>query len=56
MSEETSGSSEYFRKPLSGPSSAAFFTAALTSSAVTSRETSMVRSVAEPVGTGTRMA
>src|SRR5665648_902142 len=41
--------------PLSSPSAAAFI-AALTSSAVTLRPGMKVRSVAEPVGTGTRMA
>ncbi len=52
MSEETSGSSVYLRKT---PSAAAF-TAALTSATVVSRPTSTVRSVAEPVGIGTRTA
>src|SRR6476469_9103673 len=55
MSADTMGSSVYFRKPLSGPSAAAFMTA-LTSSTVVSRPASKVRSVAEPVGTGTRRA
>ena len=40
---------------MSGPSAAALM-AALTSSAVVSRPASKVRSVAEPVGTGTRKA
>jgi hypothetical protein len=55
MSEETIGSSVYFRKPFSELSAAAFI-AALTSSTLVSRPTSIVRSVAEPVGTGTRSA
>ena len=41
--------------PFSGPSAAAFI-AALTSSTVVSRPTVKVRSVAEPVGIGTRSA
>ena len=41
--------------PLSGPSAAALI-AALTSSTVVSRPTVTVRSVAEPVGIGTRSA
>ena len=55
MSAETMGSSVYCKIPFSGPS-AAFFIAALISAAVTSRASSTVRSVAEPVGTGTRSA
>ena len=55
MSEETIGSSVYSRMPLSAPS-AAFLNAALTSALVVSRPSSTVRSVAEPVGTGTRIA
>src|SRR5262245_11860079 len=52
MSEETSGSVEYRRKR----PSAAFSTAALTSSTEVSRPASNERSVADPVGTGTRTA
>ncbi len=55
MSVETIGSSVYSRMPASGPSAAALI-AALISSAVASRASVTVRSVAEPVGTGTRMA
>src|SRR6478672_10728054 len=52
MSEDTIGSVEYLRKR----PSAAFSMIALTSSTVVSRPASKVRSVAEPVGTGTRRA
>ena len=55
MSEETIGSSVYERNPLSGPFAAAFI-AALISAAVASFASSTVRSVADPVGTGTRIA
>ena len=55
MSEETIGSSVYSRTPFSGPSAAALI-AALMSSALASRSSTTVRSVAEPVGTGTRIA
>ena len=55
MSLLTIGSSVYLRMPLSAPSAAAL-TAALTSSTVVSRPASKVRSVAEPVGIGTRIA
>ena len=55
MSVETIGSVLYFRMPLSGPSAAALY-AALTSSTVTGREAVTVRSVIDPVMTGTRSA
>ena len=55
MSVDTIGSSVYVRMPASGPSAAAF-TAWLTSSTLVSRPAVKVRSVAEPVGTGTRSA
>ncbi len=55
MSVETMSSSTYSSTPLRGPSAAAL-TAALTSSTVTSFGASKVRSVAEPVMTGTRRA
>ena len=56
MSLETIGSSVYSRMPLSGPSAAALIAALTSSSAVASRPSVTVRSVAEPVGTGTRSA
>jgi hypothetical protein len=55
MSLETMGSSVYLRMPLRGPSAAALY-AALTSATVTGRDAVTVRSVMEPVGTGTRSA
>ncbi|CAB4559258.1 unannotated protein [freshwater metagenome] len=55
ISDETIGSSVYERYPLSAPFAAAFI-AALISAAVASLASSTVRSVAEPVGTGTRIA
>ena len=55
MSVDTIGSSVYTRIPFSGPSAAAF-TTALISSFVAAVFNSTVRSVAEPVGTGTRIA
>ena len=53
MSLDTIGSGLYARIPLSFPS-AAFFTAALTSSLVTERAITVVKSTMLPVGTGTR--
>ena len=53
MSLETSGSVQYSRMPLSGPS-AAVLIAALTWSLVAVVFSRAVRSVTEPTGTGTR--
>ena len=55
MSVDTIGSSVYWRIPFIGPS-AACLTTALISSLEAAVFSSTVRSVAEPVGTGTRMA
>ena len=55
ISTETNGSVEYSRIPFIGPSAASFI-ALFTSSAVTSRLRTAVKSVTEPVGVGTRMA
>ena len=52
-SEDTIGSSLYSRIPLSAPSEAAFI-AALMSSLVTFFDSTAVRSVIDPAGTGTR--
>ncbi len=55
MSAETIGSSVYVKKPFTEPS-LAFFNAALICSTVHSFASSKVKSVAYPVGTGTRNA
>src|SRR5262245_44269201 len=54
MSDDTIGTSVYSSTPLSGPSAAAL-NAALTSSTVASRERTALKSVIDPVGTGTRI-
>ena len=56
MSLDTIGASVKVRYPLSGPSAAAARYASVISATDTSVRTSQVRSVAEPVGTGTRNA
>ena len=55
MSLDTIGASAYSRYPFNGPSAAARY-AAWISSIDTSRPTCTVRSVADPVGVGTRIA
>ncbi len=54
-SMETSGSSEYWRMPFSGPS-AAFLNAAFISSVVVGFSSTTTRSTSETLGVGTRMA
>ena len=54
MSLETIGSSVYLRMPFSGPDLAALAKAALISSTVASLLRMALKSVIEPVGTGTR--
>ena len=56
MSVETIGSSVYSRMPLSGPSAAALIAALISSDGGLAARASTVRSVTEPVGTGTRSA
>ena len=56
MSEDTIGSSVYWRIPFRAPLSATAAKAALTSSTDVSRTASNVRSTTEPVGTGARTA
>ena len=56
MSEETIGSSVYWRIPAKPPVSARERNASLISSTVVSRAASTVRSTTEPVGTGARTA
>ena len=55
ISVETIGSSVYCKMPFRGPSAAAL-TTALISSLVAAVLSSTVKSVADPVGTGTRIA
>ena len=55
-SEETSGSSVYWRIPASGPESAASRKRAFTSAAVTSLPICTTKSTIDPSGTGARTA